>query len=663
MKPCLFVLTLFVLSIPVSGQDSLKHIGTFPDADSLWGEFSDQDQHDSIRLDALVIYSERLLNQDPEAAKMMFTELERLSRESQLPLFETKSSMLMGRYWLQKGEPSSGLPYFLKARDIARENHLRKILDNTNNGIAAAYFYMDEYEKALEFFILSMKLREESKDYHGQVESMGNIAQVLLTQQQYEDAVVYLKDALEIFDTDVDDPEARMSIKTGILIKLGNAFILLNELDEAEYYVLQALEITEKTGAGIQREGSKMVLATIYLGKKELDKALRYSESALEFFQQRNMMLRIAETNVLQGEILLEMGKFQRAISHFHEGRIICQKNGFLPRLARSNEMLYTAYRKQGRGDSAVWYLEKYISLNDSIRNDERLKELTRLQVQYDYDKKQLADSLQHVQEQAVLEEQVKRQKTQRNAFLIAFLVGLSVLGMLIYFYRQKQQSNLVLAEKNQTIQTALEERETLLKEIHHRVKNNLQVVSSLLSLQSRSLKDDRAKDALKEGQLRVQAMSLIHQNLYQEDNLVGVDLPLYLAKLTDNLLSAYQLDQHQIHIHRNIAALTLDVDLIIPLGLIINELVSNALKYAYPEKDGELYLSLQQIDQELLLEVKDHGIGLPEDVNISQSKSLGFKLVRAFAKKMKGRLEIEGKNGTRIRLWIPFHVKNHLKG
>lgn len=211
-----------------------------------------------------------------------------------------------------------------------------------------------------------------------------------------------------------------------------------------------------------------------------------------------------------------------------------------------------------------------------------------------------------------------------------------------------------MLKGKNATIAKALVEKETLLKEIHHRVKNNLQVVSSLLTLQSHHMEDESVKEAIQEGRNRVASMGLIHQNLYQEDNLKGIDMQEYFKKLIDSLFHSYNISPENVRLTSEVDPLNLDVDTVIPLALILNELITNALKYAFIEsKQGHLHVELRQQDAFLHLLVQDDGIGFPEDVKMQQSDSFGYELIGMFADKLEAEIEILNGKGAGILLKI----------
>jgi len=205
-------------------------------------------------------------------------------------------------------------------------------------------------------------------------------------------------------------------------------------------------------------------------------------------------------------------------------------------------------------------------------------------------------------------------------------------------------------------IQSSLKEKEILLREIHHRVKNNLQTISSLLDLQAESIKDPMALEAFRSSQSRIRSMALIHERLYKSKDLSRIKAQEYLINLIDYLEATYDSQADNIKLKTNVQNIMLNVDTAIPCGLIINELVSNSMKYAFPGKQaGTIEVSLLVSSNNIIsLCVKDDGIGIPADITIENSASLGLQLVHLLAKQIYGTLKTERKNGTRVEIMFP---------
>ncbi len=219
------------------------------------------------------------------------------------------------------------------------------------------------------------------------------------------------------------------------------------------------------------------------------------------------------------------------------------------------------------------------------------------------------------------------------------------------------------LRERKRTVeqlQHSLEEKETLLKEIHHRVKNNLQIISSLLRMQSRRAQDQGTMILFQESQNRVQSMALIHEHLYQSPELSQIDFGQYIHSLTNNLLRSYGMSQKTIALKIETNGIKLSLDTAIPCGLLINELVSNSLKYAFPnDKSGEIIIRLMpETDKTITLTVGDSGIGIPETLDWQNTNSLGLRIVHNLTKQLKGNILLEGDRGTTFHITFPRALK-----
>jgi two-component sensor histidine kinase len=196
-----------------------------------------------------------------------------------------------------------------------------------------------------------------------------------------------------------------------------------------------------------------------------------------------------------------------------------------------------------------------------------------------------------------------------------------------------------------------------LLQEIHHRVKNNLQIVSSLLNLQARAMDDPHLRALLHESQQRIQAMALIHEALYQAHDLSRVPFGTYLRWLTAQLSRAYDAEARRIRLTVEAEPLDLDIDKAAACGLILHELLSNALTHAFPGgRSGSINVALRRADHEIILSVKDSGVGMPQALEVQRPSSLGLKLVSMLTDQLEGILVLTQEGGTTFTLTVPLY-------
>ena len=208
--------------------------------------------------------------------------------------------------------------------------------------------------------------------------------------------------------------------------------------------------------------------------------------------------------------------------------------------------------------------------------------------------------------------------------------------------------------EAEETLRGLLNEKEVLLKEIHHRVKNNMQVISSLLNLQMAEIQDDSVRNLFRESQSRVRSMALIHEQLYRSKDLASVNFSDYIDNLARSIFRSYSIQAAQIRLTTEVDHLSLPLDQAIPCGLIINELICNALKYAFSGPKGHITVSLTKSDTCFQLVVADDGVGLPKDLDIDATTTLGLRLVKTLVDQIDGELVVDAAQGTRFQISFP---------
>jgi two-component sensor histidine kinase len=324
----------------------------------------------------------------------------------------------------------------------------------------------------------------------------------------------------------------------------------------------------------------------------------------------------------------------------------------------------------QGNFRSAMTHLKKATSVQLAVMKINSDRQIGRLQMEFETNKKDqdIEFKARHIdlltRQNDLQKSSLKYQKLVRN-LLIAGAALLTLLLAISYNrYKIKKMANHELEEQQEEINTQNEslrllliERDWLLKEVHHRVKNNLQIVISLLNSQLNNIKDAVAKDVIRESQHRMHSISLIHQRLYQDDDTAGINMRAYISDLTNYLQDSFGTLEKTI-IQIDVEPLTLDVSQAVPLGLILNETVTNAIKYAYTAAclKPHLRILLKKIDERTVeLVIADNGKGLPPDFEPAHSGSLGMKLITGLTKQLKGRISFSNQNGLCIKINIPL--------
>lgn len=296
-------------------------------------------------------------------------------------------------------------------------------------------------------------------------------------------------------------------------------------------------------------------------------------------------------------------------------------------------------YRQFKDFENALKYRDEYLKLYEDIKEKQRDETVYELEAKYQTER---------------TKEALEKEKKQQKIYLVLFIIGLILSGLLAILFYKNWSKKTQLSNQKKLLEATLDEKNILLKEIHHRVKNSFQIVSSLLYLQSENLKDSQAKLAIKEAENRVRSMVLIHQKLYNRDELVGINTKEYFGDLVKDIFQSHQLKSESIDYQLNIEPYILDIETITPLGLILNELIINTLKHAFEGTDekGKLNVNFAKEKDCLVLKVKDNGKGFEGEV---KNTSFGIKLMKALSKKLKANLEYHSNTnkGTEVILTI----------
>lgn len=391
------------------------------------------------------------------------------------------------------------------------------------------------------------------------------------------------------------------------------------------------------------------------LGQFEV--AIPYLEASINAIKEHNKGQFSSENieNILEiANCYLQLENYEKAVEYLSADLNSNKTEHILQR----NRLLSSYYDKTGEFQNSASYLKRNMRIRDSIDTNEselRKQQLATVMGMDIANKDALLEERKRDLEQQRLE--LSAQDEKINLVFISLVFTLLGFAGLVYAYLKSIKNQRLIAEQKHIIENSLIEKDSLLKEIHHRVKNNLQMVSSLLSLQTKNTRSKAAIEALEEGKSRVKAMALIHQKLYQNDDLSVIEMQGYIESLINSVQSVYKKGGHNINITIDAEGVELDIDRAIPFGLMLNELVSNSFKYAFPhdEENGKIYIHIRkQNEQEGFFEYTDNGIGLPEDTDERAQSSMGIRLMNRLANQLQTNLNVD-KTTEGVRFWFNF--------
>lgn len=486
----------------------------------------------------------------------------------------------------------------------------------------------NELSQAAEADLKALRLMENLGDQEGIAEGLAQVAEDLYLQERPEEGLQYALQSIQIAEKNGLQQQWVYSMSTAGFIQFK-----LRQPEQALRYFDQALA-----------RAKTLNFASIELARLLNDRgnALKHLQRYPEALENYRECLKIAEkhqidmaksaTSANLGEVYLRMGRYADALPYLLKAIDLMERNGDFYNLEENYRHISKTYEHLGNFQSALFFERKSRQVNDSTLNARSDAKMSELRTQYETERKE-----------ATIAAQASQLSQQRTLQWLSFGIAVLLALLAFNFWRNaiaRKKANALLAAKNA-------ENELLLKEIHHRVKNNLEVVSSLLALQSAQIDDPHVKDAMQEGQNRVQSIGIVHQKLYQRDNLAAIEMKDYFLNLSENVLDTFGAEDC-VRIELAMQELELDVDTAVPLGLIVNELLSNALKYAFPSgQQGAIKIKLEKTGAAILrLEVADNGIGKS---GMTRGTGFGAQLVSLLTRQLDGAMREEIRQGTTV--------------
>ncbi len=484
--------------------------------------------------------------------------------------------------------------------------------------------------KALKIYD-SLGLKEE------QAASYAQLANSNMVDSNYKLAIQYLIKVREIYK------EKKKSTKlVYTILNLGEAYRLANEIDSAKYNFLKALNDNKRLKDAIVQSYSQGNLGMVYNVQDSLDLAKSHLQEAISILKKLGDPYATSVYLAELADVYQKEGNLKVAEEKFLESLNMAQGAGLKEQMRDFSKKLSRFYENQMEYSQSLKYQKLFQVYQDSLVNKTNIQEIERLKASYQIDKRESTIGL------------LNKVNTNQK-YLLRSLVG-GVLATLFFLYwifkvnKRVKKANVRLTEQKDIIGQREKEKALLLQELNHRVKNNLQMISSLLSLQSRELVGHPAKEAIEVGKDRVEALSLVHRKLYQEGAETRIALKEYLEELVLGLFHGY--DAHFEPIFE-LSDTTISFDTAVPLALIVNELVVNALKYAYDGIDHpSLILKVDEVDSNLTIQIIDNGKGFTDSEG-DKKNSFGLKLILSLAEQLEGSIKKMDRDGTHWKVQL----------
>ena len=595
--------------------------------------------------DALFLLGEHLVQRDPDRAENIANKLQEAYIKS------TDSSVLIRNNYIfaashrWQGDYKTALDYYQSiynyskrkkdsidmaksghfigainmflGNNVISQNHLIEVASiydklgtaeqkaDINNSLAGFYLNMDQIEKGKDKYLLALEQYEKLNDSAGMASANAN---------------------------------------------LGMLYTELGEFDKAEMHLMKQKALNAVFPTLREMGFHYDFLGVLRQEQGRLNDAYQEHLKALKIRENLSSTYNLCESKLNMGEVLIKLKRYPEAISHLKDVFSYDEHQSLYQQQA-AYQLLSEAYEKNGDYKSSLTNFKAFKRLSDSIYSEESIEIIAEKDARYNQQKKDAEITLLN-KEKELSETKLSRSKSIQLISLVALLL-LSIAAIALYQLYRKIKS------KNNTISKALSDRELLLHETHHRVKNNLQMISSLLNLQSKYVEDPKALEALQNGRNRVQSMAILHKNLYNGEDLTTVNIQSYFEGLVDSIFSSYHKTGKEITATVKAKDIVLDIEKVIHIGLIVNELVTNSLKHAFNSVEANLEPKIQiemtETAMNYNLVVFDNGVGISEKIiKRGKEETFGQRLIRSLTQKLKATIETNNTHGTHISITIP---------
>jgi two-component sensor histidine kinase/Tfp pilus assembly protein PilF len=579
-------------------------------------------------------------------------------------------------YWF-RSEYSFALDHYNQALEINLEINDKQSLGRSYNNLGSVYYRLCYYDLALENFLQALHIKNELNDKNI-TSTLNNLGNIYLRLLNFEKALSNYKEALCLKKANND---VRAIAST--LNNIGNVYLEMGKFELALQYYIEALKYSEENNIKKVTSTSLNNIAVVYENTGKKQNALDYYQQALSLKEDIDDKFGIANTQKNIGDLYVQLKQYEKAKKFLFNSLHIATEIAAKDIIKNDYKYLAKMYAAQNNFPKAYKYENLHSTLKDSIFNESTTEKIAQMQTSFEVAKTKKEREI-LLKDNEIFKLQVRNAKAIRFRFYLLFLVLVQLILFVYFRYRQKKKTNLALTKINNELEqrvqlrtnelaktnlglqneikerkkaatelrASLHEKDIMLKEIHHRVKNNLQVVSSMMNLQSDKLTEDYSKKVFINTQDRIHTMSLVHEKLYLSENLASIDFCKYVKDLIDYLFGTYGVKKEKIVLRIKIDNIFLSINSAISCGLIINEITSNSFKYAFPGKrKGEIFIQMQEEGEKFILQAGNNGVPFPHDIDVKKTGTFGLEMIRILTNQLNGKMEFNGSNGAHFKL------------
>ena len=686
MKKFVFLLLIFLTSSCFANRekiDSLKNVlRNKPNLEGPDLLLNLSELYQTISTDSALFYAQQALNQSLE------------------PQEKAASLHTLGNVYAYQKNYSKALNCYREALKIDENQNNSEGIAKSYINIGVVYLNLSDFDTSLDFFFKALKHSEKTKDPVIHSALLKNIGSVFWYMKNYQKALEYYKQALQLEEKNNDLEGISASLNN-----IGTVYWFSEDFDKALAYFTRALKISKQIGDKIIIAGTLNNIGELYFGQKNYKEAMDYFEKSLTLKREINDQNGMGYTLLNIGKLHLDKKDYENAQYYLMNGLELALSIKSKSLCEQYYASLSKVYSAKQNYKEALELFKQYTDIRDSIYSDEVTNKIAELEVKYETEKREKELEILRKNKQ-INTMKLKRQKLVWF-FSLSVIVVLLLLATVLYNrYQlklrtnnllnieinerkntekdlQKMKDNLeVLVEKRtnkltetnlqlqheiterkrieEKIKKSLLEKEILLKEVHHRVKNNMQIISSLLNLQASNIQDEVLLQIFKSSQSRIMSMALVHEKLYLSKNFAEINMNDYIKSLLRYLIMQHNAKNIRYKIETN--NILLDANTAIPLGLLCNEIISNSMKHAFPNQEyGFINILLQQIDSSYLLTISDDGVGFSHQDFSNQTTNLGIELIESLVKQIAGKLDIQSDNGAIYMIRFKIYHDNEL--